>query len=118
MNTTEEPPGRKSSSSGLENREYGSGDTLCRLCDTLYPQMLALTSPTSGGRYSSLAESDHGLCFVYTIYMYIKWYCLVTFSIKSISDNVICKYVKEGAHGSLVVKALGYKLEGRGFVTQ
>jgi hypothetical protein len=36
--------------SGLENREYGSGDLLRWPRDTLYLQTLALTSPTSGGR--------------------------------------------------------------------
>jgi hypothetical protein len=36
--------------SGLENREYGRGDPLRWLRDTLYKQKLALTSPESGGR--------------------------------------------------------------------
>jgi hypothetical protein len=36
--------------SGLENREYGHGDPLRWPRDTLYPQKLALTSLTSGGR--------------------------------------------------------------------
>jgi hypothetical protein len=36
--------------SGLENREYGRGDPLRWPRDTLYPQKLPLTSPTSGGR--------------------------------------------------------------------
>jgi hypothetical protein len=35
---------------GLENREYGRGDPLRRPRNTLYPQKLALSSPTSGGR--------------------------------------------------------------------
>jgi hypothetical protein len=35
---------------GLENREDGRGDPLRWLRDTLYPQTLALTSPTSGCR--------------------------------------------------------------------
>jgi hypothetical protein len=35
---------------GLENREHGSGNPLFWPRDTLYPQKLALTSPTSGGR--------------------------------------------------------------------
>jgi hypothetical protein len=35
--------------SGLENREYGRGDPLRWTRNTLYPQNLALTSPTSGG---------------------------------------------------------------------
>jgi hypothetical protein len=48
--TIEEPFERNSSRSGLENREYGREDPLRWPCDTLYPQRLALTSPTSGGR--------------------------------------------------------------------
>jgi hypothetical protein len=39
-----------SSKSGLENREYGRGDPLRWPRYTVYPQKLALTSPTSGGR--------------------------------------------------------------------
>jgi hypothetical protein len=44
VSTTEELLGRKSSSSGLENREYGRMDPPRWLRDTLYPQKLALTS--------------------------------------------------------------------------
>jgi hypothetical protein len=36
--------------SGLENREYGRGDPLRWPRSILYPQKLALTSPTYGGR--------------------------------------------------------------------
>jgi hypothetical protein len=35
---------------GQENRVNGRGDPLRWPRDTLYPQKLALTSPTSGGR--------------------------------------------------------------------
>jgi hypothetical protein len=42
--------GRNSSGSGIENQEYGRGDPLRWPRDTLYPQKLAITSPTSGGR--------------------------------------------------------------------
>jgi hypothetical protein len=49
VNTTEELLGRKSSGSGLENREYGRGDPLRWPRDNIYPQKLALTSPTKGG---------------------------------------------------------------------
>jgi hypothetical protein len=50
VNTIEEPLGRNSGGFGLENREYGLGDPLRWPRNTLYPQKLALTSPTSGGR--------------------------------------------------------------------
>jgi hypothetical protein len=35
---------------GLEIKEYGRRDPLCWPRNTLYPQKLALTSPTSGSR--------------------------------------------------------------------
>jgi hypothetical protein len=50
VSTIEELLERKSSGSGLESREYGcKGPSHCPR-GTLYPQKLALTSPTSGGR--------------------------------------------------------------------
>jgi hypothetical protein len=66
VNTTEELLERKSSGFGLENREYGRRDSSRWSCGTLYPQKLTLSSPTSGrslGRYSSLADSGHGVWF-------------------------------------------------------
>jgi hypothetical protein len=50
VSTTEELLERNSSGSGLENREYDRGDPLRWPRDTLFPQQLALTSPTSVGR--------------------------------------------------------------------
>jgi hypothetical protein len=50
VGTIEEILERKSSSSGLESREYGHRDPPCWPCDTFCPQKLALTSLTSGGR--------------------------------------------------------------------
>jgi hypothetical protein len=49
MSTTEELLGRKSSGSSPEIQKYGHGDPSRWPCGTLYPQKLALTSPTSGG---------------------------------------------------------------------
>jgi hypothetical protein len=49
FSTIEELLGRKGSGSGLRSREYGSGDSLLWPQDTLYPQKLALNSPTRGG---------------------------------------------------------------------
>jgi hypothetical protein len=56
VSTIEELLGRNSSGSGLENREYGRGNPLRSPRDTLYPQKLALTSPTSGGRSVSIVR--------------------------------------------------------------
>jgi hypothetical protein len=49
VSTIEELLGRNSSGSGPESRDHGSGYLLRWSCDTLYPQKLALTSPTSNG---------------------------------------------------------------------
>jgi hypothetical protein len=57
MSTIEELLGRKSSGSGLEIREYGCKDLPRWPRDTLYPQKLALTSPTSGGRLVGIVRS-------------------------------------------------------------
>jgi hypothetical protein len=48
VSTTEELLERKSSGSGLERREYSRRNSLCWPRSILYPQKLALTSPTSG----------------------------------------------------------------------
>jgi hypothetical protein len=48
---------KKSSGSGLESREYGRRDTSRWPRGTLYPQRLALTSPTSGGRSVGIVRS-------------------------------------------------------------
>jgi hypothetical protein len=50
VSTIEELLGRNNGVSGLENREYGHGNPLFWPRDTLYPQKLALTSTTNGGR--------------------------------------------------------------------
>jgi hypothetical protein len=45
------------SHSGLEKREYGRGDPSHWPRYTIYPQKLALTSPTSGGRSVAIVRS-------------------------------------------------------------
>jgi hypothetical protein len=50
MSTTEELLERKSSGSGLENRDYNRRESAVLTTRHLYPQKLALTSPASGGR--------------------------------------------------------------------
>jgi hypothetical protein len=57
VSTTEELLERKSSGYGLESREYGRRDQSRWLCGTLYPQKLALTSPTSDGRLVGIVRS-------------------------------------------------------------
>jgi hypothetical protein len=48
---------RNNSGSGLENREHGRKDPSRWPCGTLYPQMLALTTPTSGSRSIGIVRS-------------------------------------------------------------
>jgi hypothetical protein len=57
VSTTEELLGWKRSGSGLESREYDCGDLLRLPRDTLYPQKLALTSPTTYGRSVGIVRS-------------------------------------------------------------
>jgi hypothetical protein len=57
VSTTEELLERKSSGSGLENREYGRRDTSRWPHGTLHPQKLALTSSTSGCRSVGIFRS-------------------------------------------------------------
>jgi hypothetical protein len=71
MNTTEEQPGRNSSGPCLKSRECGRGDPLSLPSNTLYPQKLALTSPTSGGRSVGivLSRTEATMSFRYTAYI-------------------------------------------------
>jgi hypothetical protein len=57
VSTIEELLERKSSGSGLENREYGCRDPSRWPSSTLYPQTLLLTSPTSGVRSVGIVRS-------------------------------------------------------------
>jgi hypothetical protein len=56
VSTTEELLRRNSSGFGLENLEYGRADPIRWPRDTIYPQKLALTSPTSGGRSAGIVR--------------------------------------------------------------
>jgi hypothetical protein len=58
VSTIEELLERKSSGSGLESREYGRRDPSRWSRGTLYPQKLALTSTTSGGRSVGIVRSQ------------------------------------------------------------
>jgi hypothetical protein len=50
VSTIEELRERKSNGFGLESRDYGRWDPPRWPRDTIYPQKLAVTLPTSGGR--------------------------------------------------------------------
>jgi hypothetical protein len=57
VGSIEELLGRKGSCCGLENNEYGCRDPSGWPRGTLYPQKLALSSPTSGGRSVGIVHS-------------------------------------------------------------
>jgi hypothetical protein len=57
MSTIEELFEGKSSGSGQENRDYGRRDLPRWPRGTLYPQKLALTSPTSGSHSIGIVRS-------------------------------------------------------------
>jgi hypothetical protein len=57
VSTTEQLRERKNSGSGLESRYYGRRDPPRRVRYTLYPQNLALSSATSGGRSVGIVRS-------------------------------------------------------------
>jgi hypothetical protein len=57
VSATEELRGRKSSGSGLQNREYGRRDPSRWPRGTLYPQKLTITSPTSSCRSVGIVRS-------------------------------------------------------------
>jgi hypothetical protein len=89
LSTIEDLLGRKSSGSGLESREYVRRGPVCWPRNTLYPQKLVLTLPTNGGRLAGIVRSRTKateFCLLVLVY-----------------------------NGSVVVKALCYKPEGRGF---
>jgi hypothetical protein len=69
VSTTPEQFKRNNVGSGLESREHGRGDPPRWPRGTIYPQKLALTSPTSGGRSVGIVRSqakttEFVFCFV------------------------------------------------------
>jgi hypothetical protein len=74
VSTTEELLGWKTSGSGLGNREYGCRDPSRWPHGTLYPQKLALTSPTSGGRSIGIVYFTLLLLSLEQFYVFVPFY--------------------------------------------
>jgi hypothetical protein len=92
VSTIEELLKRKSSGSGLENREYGSRDPSRRPRGTLYPQKLAITSPRSGGRSVGIVRSrTQTMEFFFFFPVQILPSCHVPCSLGSESDG-LCRW--------------------------
>jgi hypothetical protein len=73
MSTIEELLERKSGDSSLENWEYGGRDQSHWPSGTLFPQNLALTWPTSGGRSVGIVPSQtHATEFLIIIIIIIN----------------------------------------------
>jgi hypothetical protein len=73
VSTTEELLGRKSSGSGLENRDYSRRDSSRWPRGTLYPQKLALTSLTSCGHSVEFARGLRPREFSFIIKSVLNW---------------------------------------------
>jgi hypothetical protein len=92
MNTTEELLGRNSSGCGLEDDH---GDPLCWPRYTFYPQKLALTSPTSGGRSVGIvclqakATEFFFFCFTFILPCIAITHCISFYSTAWKSVNLL-----------------------------
>jgi hypothetical protein len=74
VSAIEELIGIKTSSFGLERREYGGRDPSRWPLGTLYPQKLALTSPTSCGRSVGIVRSwTQATEFVFSKFINAVW---------------------------------------------
>jgi hypothetical protein len=98
---------RKSSGSGQECRINGRGDPLRWPRDTLYPQKLALTSPTSGGRSVGIVRlrtKDHGVLYYYYYYYYYILFLCVLFLFFTRSHFVIGLWPIKFACKSIIIE--------------
>jgi hypothetical protein len=82
VSTIKELPERKSSSFGLEIWEYGRRDASRWPRGSLYPQELALTSPTSGGRSVGIVSSRTQATefFLFLLFFFYFFIILATLS--------------------------------------
>jgi hypothetical protein len=84
---------------GLQNREYGRGDPLRWPRDTLYPQKLTLTSPTSGGRSVGIVSLRTKVTeFSFCSLIYLTCVLSITFRVYFFSIRVVEYYMGSSAN--------------------
>jgi hypothetical protein len=88
VTTIEELLGRKSSSSGLESREYGRRDPSRGPRGILYPQTLALTLTTSGGLSVGIVRSRSQATEFSLVQFYVNYELLGTDGNGNKSGNI------------------------------
>jgi hypothetical protein len=63
---------RKSSGSGVENRDYGLGISRADHAKPLFPQKLTITSPTSGGRSVDIVRSRTTVTKLFVMWSWVS----------------------------------------------
>jgi hypothetical protein len=94
VSTTEELLGRKSSGTGLENREYGRRDPSRWPLVILYPQKLALTSTTSGGRSVGIVRSRTQATECFLLFWYLPLKNIICIS-SLYESAILCAFMEE-----------------------
>jgi hypothetical protein len=126
VSTIEELLEKKSSNSGLENREHGRTESLCWPRNTVYVQKLALTSPTSGCRSVGIVRlrtkatrefvclfccwfrPNRLCCIIYQKTIFLKFTVARNwnFAIRIYNFHTLCRRnVDFGTNGSTVLKS-------------
>jgi hypothetical protein len=92
----EELLGINSSGSGLENREYGRGNSLCWPRETHYAQKLALTSPTSGGRSVGIVRLRNKA----TEFLFLVFFCM------NLLFLITSRYIRK--HAPIIIRNISW----------
>jgi hypothetical protein len=111
VSKTEELLGKNSSCFSLENLEYDRRDQSRWPRDTLFPQKLALTSLTSGGRsvgiVPSRTEPTECFCLLWVLFKYVISEMHYWNSLECCQSFYVCRYV----HNSYCILHVLYRLQ-------